>query len=316
MQIICRYVVTILLVFCAARYTWSAEPETLRVMSFNLWHGGDEGKQPVEQSAKVIREAKADIIGLQETAGHAPQGKPRPDNAEKLAQLLGWHYQKQATGLFGSNIGIISRYPIAGTVGEKPLGVVVRLPSQREVTVFNVHLMHAPYQPYQLLKIPYGNAPYLDTAEQAIDAANKARQKQVTALLEVIQLAKTPITVVTGDFNEPSALDWTKETVAAKRHPLPVEWPTSKAMQAVGFRDTFREFYPDPMKHPGFTWTLITKSDDPKDHHDRIDFVLVRGPAKVSKVAVVGESAERADIVVTPYPSDHRGVMATLVIDP
>ncbi len=45
-------------------------------------------------------------------------------------------------------------------------------------------------------------------------------------------------------------------------------------------------------------------------------FVLVRGPAKVSKVEVVGESAERADIVVTPYPSDHRGVVATLVIDP
>ncbi len=77
MHIFCRNVVMILLVFCSASYIWSAESETVRVMSFNLWHGGDEGKQPLEQSAKVIREAKADIIGLQETAGHAPQGKPR-----------------------------------------------------------------------------------------------------------------------------------------------------------------------------------------------------------------------------------------------
>ncbi len=153
----------------------------------------------------------------------------------------------------------------------------MRLPSQRELTVFNVHLMHAPYQPYQLLKIPYGNAPYLDTAEQAIDAANKARQKQIAALNTAIQLAKTPTTVVTGDFNEPSALDWTKEAVATKRHPLQVEWPTSKAMQVAGFRDTYREFHPDPMKHPGFTWTPITKSDDPKDHHDRIDFCAGSG---------------------------------------
>jgi exodeoxyribonuclease III len=36
---------------------------------------------------------------------------------------------------------------------------------------------------------------------------------------------------------------------------------------------------------------------------------------RVEKAEVVGERPERADIVVTPYPSDHRAVVATVVIE-
>ena len=47
-----------------------ASAETLRVMTFNLWHGGDAGKQRLTQTLAVIRAAKADIVGLQETGGY------------------------------------------------------------------------------------------------------------------------------------------------------------------------------------------------------------------------------------------------------
>ena len=68
-----------------------AKVESIRVMSFNLWHGGDDGKQPLEKTAAVIKAGKADIVGLQETHGHAPQkDAPRPDHAVKLAAMLGW----------------------------------------------------------------------------------------------------------------------------------------------------------------------------------------------------------------------------------
>jgi hypothetical protein len=43
--------------------------ETLCVMSFNLWQGGEEGKQPLVQSIKVIEAANADAVGLQEIRG-------------------------------------------------------------------------------------------------------------------------------------------------------------------------------------------------------------------------------------------------------
>ena len=67
------------------------------------------------------------------------------------------------------------------------------------------------------------------------------------------------------------------------------------------------------METPAVPPTPTTAEDDPKDRHDRIDFVLFRGArARVENAEVVGERPQRADIVVTPYPSDHRAVVATL----
>jgi exonuclease III len=125
----------------------------------------------------------------------------------------------------------------------------------------------------------------------------------------------TPI-FVSGDFNEPSVLDWTETAFRAGRCPIAVPWPTTAEVHDAGFVDAYRELHPDPIKSPGYTWTPITAEDDPKDRHDRIDLILVyRGRARVSKVEIVGEKAERADIVIKPYPSDHRGVVATIELD-
>lgn len=95
-----------LLMATLANAATAGEPVRLRVMSYNLWHGGDAGKQPLSATVEVIRKARADVVGLQETAGLAPQ-QPRPDNAEKLAGTLGWHYLDQ-----GQRTGFISRWPI------------------------------------------------------------------------------------------------------------------------------------------------------------------------------------------------------------
>src|SRR6187401_874249 len=82
--------------------------ESIRVMTFNLWHGGDAGKQPLSQTLEVIRAAKADIVGLQETGGYEKEkGMGRPDHGRKLAEMLGWWYLDQ-----GERTGILSRFPI------------------------------------------------------------------------------------------------------------------------------------------------------------------------------------------------------------
>ena len=45
----------------------------------------------------------------------------------------------------------------------------------------------------------------------------------------------------------------------------------------------------------------------------RIDYVYFKGEGlKVIDAKVIGENEENADIVVTPYPSDHRAVVATI----
>lgn len=286
--------------------------ETVRVMSFNIWHGGDAGKQPLSQTAEVIRAGKADIVGLQETGGYEKEkGAGRPDHGRKIAQMLGWHYFDQ-----GERRGVLSRFPILTNTPGK-WGATVRLPSGREIQMFNVHFMHAPYQPYQLLKIPYADAPFIKTAEEAISEARKARGKQVEGMLAELKpaLAKGDTVLLTGDFNEPSHEDWTERAAAAGKCPLAVEYPSTLEVVRAGMRDAFRSAHPDEVARPGWTWTPITQIDDPKDRHDRIDFVFVGGKdAAVKRCEIVGESSRYADIVVSPYPSDHRAVLATVEI--
>jgi endonuclease/exonuclease/phosphatase family metal-dependent hydrolase len=287
-------------------------PETVRVLSFNLWHGGDAGKQPLDRTVEVIKQSRADLVGFQETAGIAPEGEPRPDRAAEIAKRLGWHYFDQ-----GGRTGIISRFEIVGSTPKK-WGVKLALPSGRRMYAFNVHLAHSPYQPYQLLRIPYGDAPFVATEAEAVQSAREARGGQVAEMLaEVKAVAAEGLpAVLTGDFNEPSHRDWTEAAANAGLCPLKVEWPSTKAVEDAGFVDAYRTIHPDPVKTRGLTWTPTTRADDPKDKHDRIDFVFVSGidhpAAAVKAVQIIGESQESADVVVNPYPSDHRAMVAEL----
>ncbi len=92
-----------------------------------------------------------------------------------------------------------------------------------------------------------------------------------------------------------------------------MRWPTALAIEEAGFIDALRAVHPDVIAKPAFTWTPKGDPAAKDDHHDRIDFVLARGAGiKVVKAGIVGEQAPEADIVVTPWPSDHRAVVATV----
>ena len=92
---------------------------------------------------------------------------------------------------------------------------------------------------------------------------------------------------------------------------LAVAWPGTSKLEKAGFVDLYRAVYPDPVARPGITWTPTTDASDKEDHLDRIDFVFARAPGlKVLSAGVVGEKAPEADIIVTPWPSDHRAVVA------
>ncbi len=222
--------------------------QMVRVMTFNLWQGGEAGRQPLSQTLAVIQAAKADIVGLQETHGF-PKDRVAPDNGRKLAEMLGWSYFDQ-----GERTGILSRFPIVTNTPGK-WGVRVRLPSGRGVWMFNAHLMHAPYQPYQLLGIPYADAPFIKTASEAVNESRKARGAQVDRLLAELKpaLASGAAVCLTGDFNEPSHLDWTPRAAAAGLCPIAVEYPATLSIIKAGMRDAFRTLFPDKIKRGGMT---------------------------------------------------------------
>ena len=281
---------------CAGLISHPAAAATVKVLSLNVWLDCKDGADNI---AELIRKSQADIVGLQETK----------ECTETLAKNLGYSWVQQ-----GHYTGMLSRFPIESTTPNRH-GMTVRLDSGQPLAVFNLHLFHEPYQPYQLLGIPYGDHPFVHTEEEARQQALQARGHDVQSALQDIasvQSQKIPM-VLTGDFNEPSHLDWTQKAFELGRHPLKVEWPASKTFADNGWKDSYRKLHPDEITHPGFTWTPRTQPDDPKDHHDRLDFVLYQGEGiQPTSVKIVGEKSPQADIVVTPYPTDHRGVLAEM----
>ncbi|GEO83089.1 MULTISPECIES: endonuclease/exonuclease/phosphatase family protein [Alphaproteobacteria] len=293
-------------------------PSELTVMSFNIWGGGANEDKDISETAAVIRASGADIIGIQET-------KPEPDVcdaddcvptgesvASDLAKALGFHYYEQTKtnpALWAN--AILSRYPI-GKPTANDLGAEIDV-GGRKIYAFNIQLTDYPYQPYQLLGIDYGSAPFLKTADEAIKAAAAARGPALDLLMKELKGTEAADAVfLFGDLREPSYRDWTEAAVKAGHQPMVVKYPSAlRIEQQGGFTDLLRAAYPDEVAKPAFTWTPTTEPNDPQDHHDRIDYIFARGKKlETLSVSVVGEKSPDADIVVTPWPSNHRAVVA------
>ena len=284
-------------------YAEESQDSVLRVMTYNACRGGTAQGQPLSQSAKLIEMAKADIVGLQEIG----------DNGPKLAELLGWNHSSY----------FLTRYEIVKEVqgiGKRPwFGIKVKLPSGQHVYAFNAHLPNPANQAYQLLGLKggYRSYPKIHTEEEAIAGAKKSRGKYIDRLLKLMKSfvdSEDPIFVV-GDFNEPSHLDWTEAAAKAGHHPMKVAFPNSRRMVEAGFTDSYRTIHPDEVAKPGLTWSPVYEPQHPDHHLMRIDYVYFKGNGvEVTDAKIVGEDNEHADIVVSPYPSDHRAVVATFTV--
>ena len=271
-------------------------PPTLRILTFNILAGGRRG---LEGCANLIRESKADIIGLQEVGRSGP----------KLQELTGLEHRFER----GSK-QILSRFALCESTPQQR-GVRIDVPGTPGLWVFNDHFRPAPYQPYQLAEIPYGrNNPFITTEEEAISEANRARGDEVETLLGDMGAALDsglPV-ILTGDFNEPSHLDWTARAAGAGKCQIKVQWPASNRITKAGLSDAYRTIHGDEILRPGHTWTPTPAE---RDVLDRIDMVYAKG-MKPASAAVIGESKENADIVVDPFPSDHRAVLVEFAYPP
>ena len=134
----------------------AAQAETkLRIMSFNVWGGGQNEGKGVEETVAAIKAAGADIIGMQETRLESDpctaESCPAtgPSVAKAIAEQLGYYYydQTQENVALWAN-AVISRYPI-GKATEHDLGVPIDV-NGTTVWAFNIHHADEPYQPDQL----------------------------------------------------------------------------------------------------------------------------------------------------------------------
>jgi endonuclease/exonuclease/phosphatase family protein len=280
---------------------------TLKVMTFNIFYGGDELNlqtrqfcrdpagcpETVDQVVAAIRASGADVVGLEEATM----------NTCLIAGKLGWNCSPRTQ--------IISRFPIVDPPGADGLYVFVEPRPGRVVAVSDVHLPADPYGPYEIRDGA--------TLDEVLELENKLRVPDLQDELQALPpLAAHGIPVfLTGDFNTPSHLDWTQAVADTRADvPFPVQWPVSKALAGAGFRDSFRVVHPNPLAKPGFTWTPGSPEGEKVEVHDRIDWVLSIG-ATATASKVVGEGGNpNTDIAVDPWPSDHRGTVSTFTVSP
>jgi hypothetical protein len=268
---------------------------TLKVMTFNIWYGGQQTS--LGQVIEAIKAAGADIVGIQEADG----------NERAIADALGWPYVDERRML-------LSRYPLFSPEDIKTPYTFVAVQPGRVIAVANVHLPATPYGP--------------EDVRDGKSHDEVMKLEQDTRLPAVADVAKAlpPLAAggmpvfVTGDFNSPSYLDWTEAVLKARPEiKYTMDWPASRALGDAGLRDSFREAHPDPVAVPGFTWTggYPNPRIKPGETVDRIDFVWTAGPAKTLDSQVVGEvGGPDVGIGIRPYPSDHRSVVSTFAVTP
>ena len=283
----------------------------LRVMSFNVWYGGEEVS--LAKTGEAIRAADADIVGLQET----------DRNLERIAAAAEMPYVDPRRRiisrwpLFDSGTGVrtepgVSPYSTTG-LDQDALHAWVMVRPGKVVAVANVHLSNAPSG---LGAARNGGAP--DEVRAIEDSSRVVETRPLTRLAELAE-SGYPV-FLTGDFNTASHLDWTEATRDARDDmPYAFDWPVTRMLADAGFRDSYREAHPDPVESPGYTWTPGAPHplSDHERARDRIDYVFTAGGTKTLSSQIVGEPGNPVvDIGISPWPSDHRGVVSTFRLVP
>ena len=232
---------------------------------------------------EAIRLADPDIVGLEEAMG----------NTARVAAALNW-------GFASARTHVLSRHPVVEPPNADGVYEYVEIQPGRIVAVANVHL---PAEPYGPALLAMGGSPAeVDDLERRVRLPGL--QPALTAL-RALAAAGAPVFLL-GDFNAPLDLDL----------------PVCQAIQAAGFRDTWREVHPDPLAEPGLTWPAARPaigSDDPVAgaREDRIDAIYAAGPSTTLDSRIVGEAGgPDVAIAVHPWPSDHRAVVATFRVRP
>lgn len=267
-------------------------PDKLKVQAWNIWHGGHRFGEHVgvERVIDVLKKENADVIGLVETYG----------SGAIIADSLDYYFY-----LISSNLSIMSRYPIDNTIKVfKPFfsgGALLDLGNGQKLAFFDIWLNYAPDE-CELFKGKSVFPEFFEKEKTTRQAEIKSILKEINSYIKNAE--QTPVFMV-GDFNCGSHLDWTEDT--KKLHfDMVIDWQVSRSMINAGFKDSFREMNPNPLKDPGFTWSPLINPASPNQNcvRDRIDFIYYKG----SKVMPYRSRAIEDHLKF--WPSDHGSVVS------
>lgn len=313
----------------------------LSVLQFNIWQEGTMVAGGFEAIADEVARLEPDLVTLSE-----PRNYHGTRFCDRIVEALA-RRGKTYYSFYSYDSGLLSRHPLTDSATVFPIqgdhGTVHKLRTTVAGNPVAVYTAHLDYQSdtYYEVRGYDGNdwhrmeAPLLDVPVilQRNDASlrdDAVREFLADARREVEQGSYV---FLGGDFNEPSHLDWTEATKdSADHHGIVVPWTCTRLLEEGGFRDAYRECYPNPVTHPGYTYP----ADNPavpvnkltwaplSDERERIDYVFFypRRGLRVQEAVVVGprgciRRGERVvetgqDRFVEPlgvWPSDHKGVL-------
>ncbi len=244
---------------------------------------------------------------------------------------------------------VISKYPILAKerINKWMFKAVVNVKGKR-IAVYPAHSeyrYYACYYPrgYNDGSTDWNKLPAPVTDVNKILAVNR-RADRVESTRAFIcnakeEIKKGALVFFAGDFNEPSHLDWQEDTKNLRDHcGCVVNWDVSELLYHNGFKDAYREFYPDAIQYPGFTFPADNKNvsiDEltwaaDADERERIDFIYYypNRKLKVKNMEIFGPSGsivrskrveeKTKDVFVisdkSGWPTDHKGVLATFLL--
>jgi endonuclease/exonuclease/phosphatase family metal-dependent hydrolase len=271
---------------------------SLNIMQFNIEYGGDG--VDFSSVGKAIREAGADVVAIQEGCG----------KMAKIATDLGWPF-------YDARTQVVSKYPLLNPPSSIGGAILVEVTPSKVLAVINVHPPSRAYGPTLLAR-----------GIELKRVLRKERRVRLSALLPSLEAAKQMMlqeipVVLLGDFNAPSHRDWVEETIGLRDHVCcAVAWPTSVAAEEADLVDVYRCIYPDPVTHPGLTWPAdrpFVKGYNPGRAGraaDRIDLMYSSSDARPTSVKLLGEAgSDMTDMVVEPWPTDHRAIVASFAVE-
>lgn len=255
----------------------------LDVLVYNIEYEGDE------TTDAAIREIDADVVGVLESYDRLPE----------IAQLTGYPY-------YNSELQLLSKFPIHEPSDADGLYALIEVQPGFVVAFFNVHLDYVSNLRSQLNDANQGEA----ALAVVLEAENRVRTAALEPSLAAMQslLEQGYAVFLTGDFNQPSSLDYPRTVNPSVSFPVP--YPVSERLFALGFRDSFRDIHPDAN-----AWLAPTIGNATAG--TRIDFIYAAGPSTTLASDLVGPPSNPfVTVPFEPWTSDHRAVLSRFEVVP
>ena len=333
----------LLISFLSVLFTSCEHKKEITVLQWNIWQEGTVVEGGFDAVVDEIARLKPDFVTFSEVRNYH-----NTRFCDRITDALKTKYNQEYFSFKSDDTGLLSRYPITDSTTVFPLkddhGSIYRLVASVEGQEFAVYTSHLDYltdayynvrgyhgSTWEEIPIPTSIAEVL-TFNDASLRDDAIRNFIKTAKEDI---AKDRVVILGGDFNEPSHLDWIRETKDLyDHHGLIIPWTVTMELDNAGFIDTYRTVYPDVLKFPGFTFPSdnpLIKTDKltwaPKaDERDRIDYLfyyphpnielkdaIIFGPTKsiVRNERVEETSSDKFIKPLGTWPTDHKGLLVT-----